>query len=123
MKKLITILAALAVSVSFATAADAEKKAEKNAGKGNPEEMFKKLDTNNDGFLSLEEFKVGKKDPAKAEAAFKKHDLNGDGKISLEEFKTHHGHEAAPAAGPAPVTTEGAAAGEKSGVTEKPAGK
>jgi hypothetical protein len=89
MKKLITILAALAVSVSFATAADAAKKEAKKAGAPTAEERFKKLDTNGDGFISLEEFKAspaGQKDAAKAEEFFKKKDKDGDGKLSPEEF-------------------------------------
>ncbi len=88
MKKLITILAALAVSVSFATAADAAKK-EKKAGAPTAEERFKKLDTNGDGFISLEEFKAspaGQKAGEKAEEMFKKKDKDGDGKLSPEEF-------------------------------------
>ena len=97
MKKLITILAALAVSVSFATAADAAKKAAKGAG-ASPEEKFKKFDTNGDGFISLDEFKaspVGQKDPAKAEEIFKKKDKDGDGSLSLEEFSAEGGKKAA----------------------------
>ena len=108
MKKLITILAALAVSTAFVTAADEEKKpdaakpdaaAAKPAAKADakpgekkaavsPEERFKKLDKDGDGFISLEEFKagVGAKDPAKAEEIFKKKDANNDGKLSPEEF-------------------------------------
>jgi hypothetical protein len=90
MKKLITILAALAVSVSFANAADAAKKEAKAEKKGaTPEERFKKLDTNGDGFISLEEFKAspaGQKDAAKADEIFKKKDKDGDGKLSAEEF-------------------------------------
>lgn len=57
-----------------------------------PEEIFKKLDTNNDGSLSLEEFKAGpmaQHDPAKAEEVFKKMDADGNGSVSLEEFKSH----------------------------------
>jgi Ca2+-binding EF-hand superfamily protein len=83
MKKLITILAALAVTVSFAAAADAAKKG------ASPEERFKKLDTNSDGFIDLAEFKAspaGQKDAAKAEEIFKKKDTNSDGKLSPEEF-------------------------------------
>lgn len=92
MKKLITILAALAVSVSFASAADEAKKAEKKAGGG--EERFKKLDTNGDGFISLDELKAspaGAKDPAKAEAMLKAKDKDGDGKLSAEEFNAGGG--------------------------------
>jgi len=123
MKKLITILAAVAVSTSFALAADAEKKAEKKAA--NPEENFKKLDTNNDGAVSLEEFKAGpagKRDATKAEAAFKRRDKDGDGKLTLEEFtpagKKADAGTAAPAAPAAPAAkpASGAAVGEKPGV-------
>jgi Ca2+-binding EF-hand superfamily protein len=77
-------LALFALASTAAFAAD-----EKPKGKGNPEELFKKLDTNGDGSLSLDEYKAGpagKKDPAKAEESFKKHDKNADGKLSLEEM-------------------------------------
>jgi Ca2+-binding EF-hand superfamily protein len=112
MKKLIPIVAALAVSLSFAHGADAEKKANKGAAV-TPEERFKKLDTDGDGSISLEEFKAGpagKKDPAKAEEIFKKKDKNGDGKLSLEEFSAggKKKGEAAPAA-PAAADPKGAA--------------
>ncbi len=58
-----------------------------------PEEIFKKLDTNTDGSLSLDEFKAGprgQKDPAKAEEVFKKMDADSNGSVTLEEFKNHH---------------------------------
>ena len=87
MKKLITILAVLTVTVSFATAADADKKEAKKGA--TPEERFKKLDTNGDGSISLDEMKAspaGQKDAAKAEAAFKAKDKDNDGKLSAEEF-------------------------------------
>lgn len=54
-----------------------------------PEEMFKKLDTNSDSSLSLEEFKAQprfKKDAGKADEIFKKRDTNSDSKLTLEEF-------------------------------------
>ena len=76
MKHLPSILTLLALSSSLALAAD-------------PEKIVKKLDTDGDGTISLEEFKagpMGKKDPAKAETLFKKRDKNGDGKLSSEEL-------------------------------------
>ena len=60
-----------------------------------PEMLFKKLDANEDGYLSLEEFKkfgeMGKgklaEHPERLEKMFKKLDADNDGKVSLEEFK------------------------------------
>ena len=49
-------------------------------------ELFDKLDTNHDGFLSLEEFSVGTKDPLSSESNFRTKDTNGDGKLSFEEY-------------------------------------
>ena len=105
MKSITSILAALALGTTLATAAD-EKPAAPAAGdakpaapaaadakpKRDPAEVFKKLDTNGDGKISLDEFKAGpqgKKDPAKAEEIFKKKDKDGDGSLSLEEFSAH----------------------------------
>ena len=54
-----------------------------------PEAMFRKLDTDGNGGLSLDEFKaspIGLRDPAKAEEYFKFRDKNGDGKLTLDEF-------------------------------------
>lgn len=115
MKSLTTILAALALGTTVSFAADEAKPAEKPAGdkpaataekpaapgaekpKRNPEEVFKKLDANNDGSVSLDEFKagpMGKKDPVKAEEIFKRKDANNDGKLTVDEFKAGgHGPE------------------------------
>src|SRR5438874_2252310 len=73
MKSIASILTVLAVGTMFATAAEEKKpaagaaKPEAAAGakpegekkKADPEAAFKKLDANNDGFLSLDEFKAG----------------------------------------------------------------
>lgn len=88
------IISALFLSAT-ARADDEEGAKGKGTGK-KPELLFKKLDTNKDGQLSLEEFKgianLGKgklKDkPVLIEKIFKKMDTNNDGYVSLEEFKT-----------------------------------
>lgn len=56
------------------------------------EAVFKKLDSDSSGSISLDEFKAGpraQKDPAKAEEIFKKIDADSDGSVTLEEFKSH----------------------------------
>jgi Ca2+-binding EF-hand superfamily protein len=90
MKKLTTILAALALGTSFSFAADEKPAAAAgDKPKRNPEEMFKKLDKDSDGKVTLEEFKespMAKRDGAKPEEMFSKRDKNGDKSLSLEEF-------------------------------------
>ena len=83
MKKLLTTLSALAMASALSIAEDKPAGPPPDAPKGpggpgggrpNPEEIFKKLDANNDGSVSLEEFKAGpraQKEPEKAEEAFK----------------------------------------------------
>ena len=102
MKSITTILAALAVGTTLSIAADekpaapAKPEAAKPAAgaekpKPDPAAAFAKKDTNNDKSLSLDEYKAGAKDPAKAEEAFKKKDKNADGKLTLEEFSAAGG--------------------------------
>jgi Ca2+-binding EF-hand superfamily protein len=57
--------------------------------KRDPEEVFKKLDKDGDGKVSLAEF-VGKKTGEKAttaETMFKAKDADSDGFLTLDEFK------------------------------------
>lgn len=55
-------------------------------------EMFKEIDTNGDGFLSLDEIRAAdakEEHPVPDEelvAEFNKYDANADGKISYQEF-------------------------------------
>lgn len=58
MKKLITTLSVLALATMISNAADKPKDGRPDGQRPNPEEVFKKLDTNNDGAISLEEFKA-----------------------------------------------------------------
>jgi hypothetical protein len=97
MKTLITTLSALAMGTAFTLAEDKPPGGPggKPGGDGerprrDPAEMFKRLDTNNDGSISLEEFKAGpmaQRNPDRAEEAFKRMDKDSDGKVTLEEMK------------------------------------
>jgi Ca2+-binding EF-hand superfamily protein len=100
------LIAALAVAGFLSTSAyadDPPKPEKKGKGKQpDPEVIFKRLDTNNDGKISKDEFakfaeivreKVKEKGKGKnangkaADAIFARLDANGDGYVSLEEFK------------------------------------
>ncbi len=99
MKLFFAVAAVAVVSLTMAWGQD-QKAGEEHGPKRSPEEMLKKLDTNNDGKISLEEWKASprsQKDPAHAEEMFKKLDTNHDGFITLDELKAHpmgqHHHE------------------------------
>lgn len=93
MKTSIKVLSALALTISLSYGEEAPAKPEKKGP--NPEKMFKKLDTDSSGSISLEEFKAsprGQKDPAKAESIFAKMDADSKDGVSLEEFSAaQHG--------------------------------
>ncbi len=63
--------------------------AEEDKPERSPEGIFKRLDTNADGKLTLEEFTARRanEDLDKAKARFAKVDKNRDGFIDLDEFK------------------------------------
>lgn len=95
----LAILTASMVLVTSVGAADEQKDKKRD-----PAALFKKLDTNNDGKISKDEFlKIADKIKAKAgddkaakvtqalQKIFSKLDTNNDGYLSLEEFKAFKG--------------------------------
>jgi Ca2+-binding EF-hand superfamily protein len=99
MKLFFAVAAVAFVSLTMAWGQD-EKSGEEHGPKRSPEEILKKLDTNNDGKISLDEWKASprsQKDPARAQEMFNKLDANHDGFITLDELKAHpmgqHHHE------------------------------
>ena len=94
MKRIITTIAALAISAMCVQAADAAADAKKPEGEkkhGNPEETWKKIAGDKES-LTMEEFTAHAKTPeakTKAEATFDKKDANKDGKLTKEEFMAH----------------------------------
>lgn len=83
--KLLLILSLIITSSVFAQKTKEEVK--KDWGKQKAE-RFKKIDTNSDGFISLEEFAKKATNKNKSERRFKRIDDNNDGKISKEEFES-----------------------------------
>jgi hypothetical protein len=94
--KVIVTLFALFIGTSLALAAEGEKPKKPPGGgdkpRPNPEEMFKKLDSNADGTITKDEFNAGpmaKKDPERAAKMFGHKDKNKDDSLSKEEFMAH----------------------------------
>ena len=85
-----SILLSLLLAPAIAFAADEAKPKKPGKKPPSPESSFKKMDTNTDGAVSLDEFKAsprGQKQPDKADKAYSKLDKDSDGKLTLEEFK------------------------------------
>ena len=80
-------LALVAMAIVFTTETRGDEGEKKSAS---AEKQFKQRDKDEDGFLSLEEFKSAiKKESMKEQADkwFKNRDKDGDGKLSFEEFE------------------------------------
>jgi hypothetical protein len=95
MKKFVVLSVVGMLALAWSLVSPGTAEAAKAKKKGDPEAMFKKLDADNDGKLTKEEFakigEVGKKPkaakPKKIDQMFSKLDTNNDGSLSLEEFK------------------------------------
>ena len=85
---ILVAVVASCIAAGSAWAQDGKKKGDKP--KPTPEEVFKKLDKENQGKVTLAEFTARAKDPQKKEALekrFKALDKNNDGVLTLDEFK------------------------------------
>lgn len=83
MKKVLLSCVALAC---LASTGFAEEKPKKEGKKPDLAAVFKKLDKDGSGDLTLAEM-TGKRDAEKAKKAFERLDKDKNGKVSLEEFK------------------------------------
>jgi hypothetical protein len=86
MKLISSTIAVITVCFVATSAFGQGEKPGARKGQFAPEKVLHDKDADGDGKISLEEWKKGKKDSAKAEASFKKIDSNKDGFISLEEL-------------------------------------
>lgn len=78
------LLALLVLPSALALAADEPVKPKRD-----PAKLFKAVDLDGDGGISLAEFKastVGQIDPSRVGDVFKKKDSDGDGKLTLPEY-------------------------------------
>lgn len=81
-----SILFAIGLALISPLQAAKKEGTSKDKGKPTPEEIMKQKDTDNDGFLTKEEYTAGAKNVTKAETAFTKKDKDADGKLSLAEL-------------------------------------
>jgi hypothetical protein len=110
MKTCINTISALALAASISFAQEGPKGPKGPGGPKGPrpnlEEVFKKLDADSSGSVSLDEFKASPRaqaNPERAEGVFKKIDKDSDGAVTLEEFKSHrppHGRPSGEGKGP-----------------------
>jgi Ca2+-binding EF-hand superfamily protein len=87
---LASIVLATLLATGSAAVVDAGAKRAKKGEKRNVEMRFKRLDTDQNGIVSMPEFKaarLGRKAEKRAEKIFQQKDKNGDG-LTLEELKT-----------------------------------
>jgi len=87
------------IVVAFVSSAFAQDAPKKEGHKHpSPQQIFKKLDKDGNGTLTLAELKANERIKDKAEAIFKRWDANKDGKVCCTEFakafaKRHRGGE------------------------------
>ena len=90
----LVVAIAAVIGLNVASAAEEKKGKEGRRPQMDPEQAFKKLDTNGDGKLSLEEWSKGpmaqRAEEGKRKDIFAKIDANGDGGITLDELKAAH---------------------------------
>lgn len=108
MKTCIQALSILAIASTLSFAQEGKPAAPRQ--RPNPAEMFKKLDKDGNGTVSLAEFKAsprGQKDEAKAEEVFKKIDADHNGEATPEEFKANRPQHGPRKGGKRPKPPEG----------------
>lgn len=87
MKRIISTIAALAISIAFVQTASAAKPAGEKK-KADPEAAWAKVSGGKES-VTKEEFSAKAKDKAKADALFDKKDADKDGKLTKAEFQAH----------------------------------
>ena len=85
MKRIITTIAALAISIAFVQTASAADAAKAEKKKPDPEAAWAKISGGKES-ITKEEFAAKAKDKAKSEAQFDKKDADKDGKLTKAEF-------------------------------------
>ncbi len=85
MKRIISTIAALAISIAFVQTASAADAAKGEKKKADPEAAWAKISGGKES-VTKDEFTANAKDKDKAAATFAKKDANNDGKLTKEEF-------------------------------------